>query len=502
MNPTAGIQKTISLLLLIILMSACLKTNKDYNIKNERYSAELSQLQEYFHIPGLAVLIKEGDHTLYENYLGFSDVENQISLDSSTTIPMASLTKMFTGVLIMQLVESKKILLDESINKYATGRNIPDSIKIKHVLSHTSQGEVGQNFYYSGRFGWLTAVVENAYEISFDQAMQEKIIKPLGLKNTYLLKDSIQIHSENRKIAHPYFYEGEIKKGFIDYGYSSSAGITSTVRDLALFNQALDNNSLLSAESKSKMFTPGKTSLPYGYGIFSQSFKDQKLIWGYGQYDCYSSLFLKVPEKNLTLLLAANNNLMSDPARLIYGDVTYSLFALSFLKNYVFDLKDIPLMEDDHSLATAESRLTNDNSAFYLKKLLAQSIAESFLAVYDSSGSERSKHILELVFRLFPDYENYGDLTLMHNLSFLKDLASQRGQGDFVGFDKQLSGIGLKMVSLDPDNPYANFYLANYYLSKSDADSARIFYEQIVNAPNFTKNWYTIEAQNWLKENQ
>lgn len=41
-----------------------------------------------------------------------------------------------------------------------------------------------------------------------------------------------------------------------------------------------------------------------------------------------------VPEKRLTFVLAANNNLMSDPARLIYGDVMHSLFALSFMKYF------------------------------------------------------------------------------------------------------------------------------------------------------------------------
>jgi CubicO group peptidase (beta-lactamase class C family) len=495
-------KKIIPIIFVFVIVTGCVKTNKDYKTANAGFSKELIQLKDYFHIPGLSVIIIQGDQTVYESYIGFADMEKQIAIDSSTTIPMASLTKMFTGVLIMQLVDDRKISLDEPLNKYVSKEAIPDSIKVKHVLSHTSQGEVGKRFYYSSRFGWLTAVVEKAYETTFEKVMQEKIFKALELKNTYLLKDSSQVQSEGRKIALPYFYEGEIKDGFVDYGYSSAAGITSTVRDLAIFSRALDDNSLMTVGSKLRMFTPPKNSLQYGYGIFAQQFKGKRLIWGYGQYDCYSSLFLKVPEEDLTLVVAANNNLLSDPARLIYGDVTNSLFAISFLKNYVFDLADIPLMEDENSLTTLEIRITRNNSEFYLKKLIAQSVADSFLGRFDSTKSERSKHILEHVFKLFPDYDNYGDLTLMHNLSFLKVIALHREQVDFTDFDKPLKRIGLRLLAIDKHNPYANYYLANYYQGKDIADSTLIFYNRIVNADNFSENWYTTEAENWIKEHK
>lgn len=493
-------KKIIPIIFVFAMITSCMKTNLEYQGKNERFSKELAQLKDYFHIPGMSVIVTKGGKTVFEDYAGFADIANEIPIDSSTTFPMASLTKIFTGVLIMQLVENQKISLEEPINKYVFNENIPDSIKIKHVLSHTSQGEVGQNFYYSGRFGWLTTVVEKAYRTTFAKVMQERIIEPLGLNNTYLLKDSTEVFHGGRKIARPYFYEGETKDGFIDYGYSASAGITSTVRDLVAFSKAIDDNSLMREESKLKMFTPAKSHLPYGYGIFSQQINGKKLIWGYGQYDCYSSLFLKVPEDEITLVIAANNNLLSDPARLIYGDVTYSLFAISFLKNYVFDMSDMPLMEDENSLTTLESRLTQNSSKLYLKKLIAQSLAESFLAKHDSANSELSKRILEHIFKQFPDYVNYGDLTLMHNLIFLKGIVFQREQVDFTDFDKQLKEIGLQLVAIDNDNPYANYYLANYYQSKGYSDSTRIFYSKIINARNFSKNWYTREAENRIRE--
>lgn len=485
------------------LISFGCKTNQAIaQARKKTFARELTELKAFFHIPAISVIIKKGDKTIFEDYLGFVNLKTKVVNDSLTTFPMASLTKIFSAVLIMKLVEEKKLDLDEPINKYVTNRNIADSIKIKHILSHTSQGDIGQQFYYSGRFGWLTTVIEKASRNSFEKEINEKIIQPLGLKNTFLLKDTLQVKKENRKIAMPYTYEGEITDGFIDFGYSAAAGISSTVRDLAKFSKALDDNSLMTENSKKKMFAPFKNNLPYGQGVFSQKFQNNDLIWGYGQYDCYSSLFLKVPGKNLTLIISANNNLISDPSRLIYGDITYSLFALSFLKNYVLDLNNEPLFETSTSLKIIESRINSKNSSFYRSKLLAQSISESFMARYDISQGEMSTAILEKVFKLYPEYESYSDLTLLHNLSFLKAISSVKKQENFTKFDSELEKIAINLLTADSKNPYANYYLATYFSSKGANDIALKYYEKIINANNFSKNWYTSEAENWIKENQ
>ena len=90
----------------------------------------------------------------------------------------------------------------------------------------------------------------------------------------------------------------------------------------------------------------------------------------------------------------------------------------------------------------------------------------------------------------------------MHNLSFLKVIALHREQVDFTDFDKPLKRIGLRLLAIDKHNPYANYYLANYYKGKDIADSTLIFYNRIVNADNFSKNWYTTAAENWIKEHK
>ncbi len=326
--------------------------------------------------------------------------------------------------------------------------------------------------------------------------MNAAIFQPLELKNTYLLKDSIQALQQHLNIAKPYRIEDRIESGFIDYGYSSSAGIVSNLNDLRIFNQALDHNTLITEESKNVMFSGVNESLPYAYGIFSQQFEDLKLIWGYGQYDCYSSLLLKVPSQNITLTLLANNNLMSDPARLIYGDATSSLFVLSFLKNYIFSIEEMVLLETKDAIQSNEESTTQN---FYRKKLLTQALAASFMARFDVKKMQTSAALLNKVFSEFPNYLEYADLNVLHNLTFLKDVAFYKELGEFNQFDDKIEAISAKLLKEDPQNPYLNVYMGIYYDRKGDIDKARYHFEQIVNANNFSKNWYTEEAENWIK---
>lgn len=490
--------KFLSKFLIIVLLAfGCSDKNEVPSNKSKKFTSELKELKEYFKIPGLAVSIEKNGKNIYRDYLGFSDLEKQIKLDSTALFPIASITKVFSGVLIMKLVEQQKLSLEEPINKYLSEPVLGDSILIKHVLSHTSQGKIGQEFYYSSRFGLLTNVIEHASGKSFAEAINKEILIPLKLKETFLLKDSTQIISDKRIIAKPYILDNGVENGFIDFGYSTSAGIVSNLDDLATFNQALDNNTLISQKSKDLMFLSFNNDLPYGYGIFNQEFENLKIVWAYGQYDCYSSLFLKIPSKNISLTLLANNNLLSDPARLIYGDATSSLFVMSFLKNYIFQFEEMELFEKQDSVPKSDF----SDIEFYRKKMLAQALAESYMARFQPEKLQSSAELLDRVFLEYPDYLEYADLNLLHNLSFLKDVAFYMELGEFTKFDNQIERIGEKLLKEESENPYAHSYMGTYYARNGNIKEAKHHFEKIVNAKNFSKNWYTQEAQNWLNDN-
>ncbi len=500
-----------STLMVTWFVLGCSNSESTPSTQKAKFSEELSALKGYFQIPGLSVLVGKGDQIIYEDYMGLADIDLKVPMDSVTTIQMASLTKMFSAIVIMQLADEGKLSLNEPLGNYSENSNIGDSIKIEHALSHTSQGIPGRHFYYNNyRFMLLGNVIEKASGKDFKTNMYERIINPLKLENTYLLLDSIQIVEEKRKVAQPYFLGGEpqggymikeTKLGYIDYGYSTAAGISSTVHDLFKLSRALDKNILITNTSKNKMFNSFRPGLPYGLGVFTQEFLDEKLVWGYGQYDCYSSLFLKVPNRDLTFIIAANNNLISDPARLIAGDVTYSLFALSFLKNFVLDLEEEPLFEDQATLKALEDRLTKKRSEFIRKKLMAQSLAATFMSRYSDHEGDLSKQILDQLFKHFPDYQDYGDLVLVRNLYMLKFMDDLRDREELTDFDNEFKEIGEILLEADENNPYANFYMANFFQIKELPDKSLEYYKNIVEAENFSPWWYTREAQKWIDEN-
>jgi CubicO group peptidase (beta-lactamase class C family) len=444
---------------LLLLLIGC-----DKRVENKAFTKDLKQLQAYFNIPGISVIVTTGDKVLHEDYMGFADVENRVPMDSLTTIPMASLTKMFSAMLILRLAD--RGVLDQPVKDYIQRELLSDSIKVKHILSHTSQGIPGRHYYYSGRFNMLTKVIEKEYGSSFKSAIDSTILLPLQLNHTYLLNDSSDI--DERKIAKPYVFEGSVRPGFLDEGYSASAGIVSTVRDIAKLSKAIDNR---------EMFTARDVDSTYGYGVFVQEFEGERIIWAYGQYDCYSSLFMKVPSRDLTFVVAANNNLMSDPARLIYGDVTNSLFALSFIRHFVTE---------------------GTTASLDLKETKARALSESFMARYDSAKAETSRELLRQVFRIDPDV---SDLAVLHNLNFLKEVEQHYKMPVNTEFDHHTERIARKLLNAHADNPYANYYLGNYYNFKNAPDSVRKYFRHIADAKNFDAGWCKREAEAWLRQN-
>lgn len=481
------------LTVLLVLLFSCSEKKEQLDSSEEIFTSEMMELKEYFKIPGLAVSIDKNGENIYRRYFGESDRERSTKLDSAALFPIASLTKVFSGVLIMKLVEQGKLSLDEPMDTFLKEPILGDSILVKHVLSHTSQGNVGKNFLYSSRFRLITNVIEKASGKSFSEMIEKEILDPLELKNTFLLRDSTQIE----RVAKPYLLDNGIEIGFVDYGYSASAGIVSNLADLAIFNEALDNNSLMKKTSKETIFSAFNRGLPYGYGIFNQQLDKVNLVWAYGQYDCYSSLLLKIPSENTTLTLLANSSLLSDPARLINGDVSSSLFALSFLKNYVYEFSEMSLLEKQDSLAKPVSK-----TEFYRNKIQAQALAESYMARFEPEKMKTSQELLSHLFSEYPNYLDYADINLLHTLSFLKDVAYYRELGDFNDFDAHIITIGNQLFEQDPTNPYVNSYLGTYHSRKGNKQKAKYHFESIVRAKNFSRNWYTREAQQWLNENQ
>lgn len=340
------------------------------------FDQEIQNLRKRLRIPGMSVAILKQQEIIFKRGFGYADIENQIPATENTPYHLASLTKPFAATILMCLAEEGKLNLDQALSRIlkdsefhyegysANGymdlcnkirklawryasiwdyRCQTEKISVKHHLTHTSQGMPGTNYMYNGfLFSFLTNVAEEASGKAFGELLVEKIIAPLEMTSTVP-----SIHERIRKKVitqrAKYYQFGNFgrlipsKKN--PYKLSASAGMVSTVIDLAKFDVAMDQDMIISRKSKEIMFTPtisnsGKT-LPYGMGWFAQEYRGVKLVWHYGHApEAYSSLIVKIPAKDLTIILLANSDGASRGFNLGKGDVLSSPFATLFFRQF------------------------------------------------------------------------------------------------------------------------------------------------------------------------
>ncbi len=238
-------------------------------------------------------------------------------MNSKTKFKIASITKTFTAVLILQLYQQGKIDLNATFGKYypTYKGEAKDKVTIQQLLTYSSGipntvNDLGMSPYQSPltidefidkycsenlaltpgeksnysntEYTILHKIIENVSKKSFSNLLQENILNPLKMENTGLLnsKDIISgltssytIQDSTNQITadEPYFIEN----------YFASAAMYSTVEDLLIFNNAIFNNSLLNESTTNLMLKPNEKldnaalgGLWYseGYGTFSKPF--------------------------------------------------------------------------------------------------------------------------------------------------------------------------------------------------------------------------------------
>lgn len=162
-------------------------------------------------------------------------------------------------------------------------------------------------------------------------------------------KQQQRFDTVSKILAQPYALDREFKWTKISYpqGFSTSAGLISTVLDMAKYDIAIDQNKFLTKETQQLAFTPAVStkgeSLPYGLGWFTQNYKGTKMFWHYGYWTGNSSFILKVPERNITFIIMANSDNLSRPTDLGAGNALSSPVGMAFLKTFIFP-EDLPVI--------------------------------------------------------------------------------------------------------------------------------------------------------------
>jgi CubicO group peptidase (beta-lactamase class C family) len=289
------------------------------------FPASLDTLRVRLRIPGLAAALVHDGEVVWARGFGLANVEEEVAATGSTPFHLASLTKPFASTVLMQLVEEGLVDLDAPVSDYGVQLASPGVIRVRHLLTHTSDGIPGSHYQYDGnRFGYLDQVIESAAGRSFADLLVERILLPLGLRHTAPTPHqpgAFAFTGLDRKAFLAEMAAGyELRNGeVVPLGHPSyfgvSAGLVASAEDVAAFSIAIDEGRFLEPGTWGQVFTPmvsnsGQT-LPYGLGWFIQSTQGVTLQWHYGYWTTNSSLIVRAPAQRLTFVVLANTAQLS-----------------------------------------------------------------------------------------------------------------------------------------------------------------------------------------------
>ena len=324
----------------------------DHDRRIALFARYVDPLRTQLGIPGLSAAIVSGGRMVWESGFGYADVDRRIPATPDTPYRIASITKTFTSTLLLQCVERGTLDLDQAMRVY--GATVPDpAATVRQVLAMASDSPAGSRYHYDGdRFAALTTVVEACTRTSFRQALRLEILDRVAMLDSVPGQDLetpsaaaagfdegtlARYRSVIARLAKPYTVDDgrATPAEYPPRGISASAGLISTVRDLARYSEAIDSGVFLRREAQAAAWTPfvlgNSQRSPYGLGWFTQTTEAGNTVWHYGLWPTFSSLLLKVPSRNLTLILLANSEGLSARFPLADGDVMVSPFARAFI---------------------------------------------------------------------------------------------------------------------------------------------------------------------------
>ncbi len=329
-------------------LTASQKASKSLVIIGRALDLWLPFKVQYDHTPGTSVAIYHKGKPVYERGFGYADVERRIKATDKTRYRVASMSKMFTAVAILQLQEKKKLKLSAPVSKYLPwfkGKNkVGDlsKITIQQILSHSSglirDGHTNQwennnfpkslkkdmgpdsiifkspaKFKYSNHaYSLLGEVIKEVSDISYNEYVQKFIIKPLGLRNTF--PDLTPQSSKNLAKGYSREIPGRKMSAFkhmSTHAYSPATGFISTASDIAAFLSFLSSTAfpkILSPKSKKLMIrTPINTGDgSYGLGLDIDKVAKRQLIGHGGGFPGFVTQAKMDPADQLMVVVLSN----------------------------------------------------------------------------------------------------------------------------------------------------------------------------------------------------
>lgn len=315
-------------------------------------------------LPGLSIAVVRGSEVIYARGFGFRDLERGLPATPNTIYGIGSVTKSFTALAIMKLVEEGKLSLDDPVSKYVPLdlRIRGEPVRIHHLLTHTTglpalayaeayiRGMLGLNqvwcpiaspddiiTFMRGSEEWAVArpgerfhylnegyvllglIISKVSGVPYEEYVRRRILEPLGMRRTYFRREEVE---QDPDVATPYIIdrEGRHVPSRFPYGITADGGLLSNVMDLSRYlmmylnRGRLGDVEVVSREYIELMERP-HVKLPfewlggdsYGYGlIIHPNFLGRKLVEHSGSVLVYTAFIGYVPEEKVGVAVLAN----------------------------------------------------------------------------------------------------------------------------------------------------------------------------------------------------
>jgi CubicO group peptidase (beta-lactamase class C family) len=295
------------------------------------------------HSPGATVLIAKDDHVVYRKAFGMANLELKVPMKPEHVFQLASITKQFTAVAILMLMEQGKLSLQDPLSKYVADFPRGNEITLHHLLNHTSgikgyntlpdfgskvrldltpeemissfknlplEFNPGEKFSYSNSGYFLLGfLIEQISGMPYGDFIQTNIFDRLGMQNS-CYANTYRIVPD--RASGYQFYEGNYENAeFMSPTIPYAAGsLMSTVDDMFLWNKAMHHNLLISESSKRLAFTDytltnGKRN-HYGYGWRIDEIEGIPTREHAGGMSGFTTSGIYVPGSNIYLIVLTN----------------------------------------------------------------------------------------------------------------------------------------------------------------------------------------------------
>ncbi|MBB4636594.1 serine hydrolase [Longimicrobium terrae] len=295
--------------------------------------------------PGASVIVERGGRVLLRKAYGMADVELGVPLQPEHVLRIGSITKQFTAVAALMLVDEGKLSLDDDVTEF-----IPDyptqgrRITVEHLLTHTSgirsytdipewrptlrndlsptelisvfRGQPvdfapGQDWRYNNSgYVLLGAIIEKISGQSYADFLRTRIFEPLGMRGTRVETQTAVIPGRVRGYATT---DGRVLQNamYMSSTHPYAAGaILSTTDDLLRWGHAVAEGRLLKPETWRRAHTayalPGGRSSGYGYGWFVSTLAGQPTVEHGGDINGFSSHGMWMPSERLLVYVLSN----------------------------------------------------------------------------------------------------------------------------------------------------------------------------------------------------